>query len=910
MYRVNSFRELIDDFVTSSQLSLSESLTQLSEILLEQKLVQGSIYEINQALVFLLVFVEALAQFYPKIEKMILVKDLKEILNRTVCNNEIKTTKLIKFYYCCLCSVAYDSPELPVKPECNVTNNRILPFGGSTYKAILRRLHKHDKKAITFSSTVYLSRYAAIPVPNSFIKEAEESYVKRLTRIPEEKEYDLTSIQSSLSCFPKRNLEQLFKSSVKCLSTSAVSEKHALGQYGVVFDKCPKVEYSTPLGQEYSGIAPAPFFAYAFVGKELTGTATHLPEPLKVRSITTASAYEFLAGKPFQATISSSMKKNTNLVFGREVSEKDINELVYQSRQYYGEDEELFFLSADYSSATDNLSPLLSEKVDKLMLKEINLDFPIPTNPETCWGMWKAMALIFNYLNKDYCGPKTSEQNWVRVSTWFYESISTSNLEKENISDIRSRMWKDRKINLALEKGHVINQSFGQMMGDIKSFPVLCAINLSLWMYCNDNKVIEKINHTSIELLDIHQFEKVRIKAPCLINGDDFLSFCPMRIVTRFKEAVSLFDLELSIGKTFVSKMVAQINSTNFILNFHTDMVKKVNPLPLHAVFSIPENMPVDQSINYAIEHQPLLLNRLIFFNKRRIKEVTNDGMVNLCIPTELGGLGVKAVPKKVTVRQLLIARDNIKRLKNPLVISYQWLPYGKICKKDSKKYEIHVYGSVPKGKGVTTDKFGREHVLQTYSASQDARHLQKDDWLASLSKQKFKAKQGVMKIKNHFHDKFVTKSARLLKRHEQSKDQRLPDLEKLIKKIPTYKNVLVKNNFRRFDKKSGYIDLGTSVCGFQSLNYLPHDSYQDTIDEKQEVDEYEKWLKDSHEIFKNSQDPWADWEISTTTVESESESDSMDSSWEMSRYNPNNIKNLGYVEKQQTYVTTEEEEN
>lgn len=835
---------LVDDFVTSFQFSLDESLKQLAETLLEQRLVTGTTYEVNQALVFIQVFVEATASFYPNIEKMILVKDLKEILNRTVCNNEIKTTKLIKFYYCCLCSVAYGSPEFPEKPESNVTNNKILPFFGKTYKAIFRRLQKCDKKAITFASTIYLSRYAAITVPESFIDQAGEDYKKKLQRIPEIKEYNEESIKLSVSCFPKKNLEYLFKQSVKCLSTSAVSEQNPLGQYGAIFKDCPKVEFKSPLGQTYSGIAPVPFFAYSFCNDmKLMGSVTHLPEPLKVRSITTQGAYEFLAGKPFQATISSSMKENTNLVFGREVSEQDINKLVSDSKLYYG-DKPCVFLSADYSSATDNISPLLSEKVDNYMIDSLGLNFEVPSDKVVCRSLWATMVKIFDYLNQDYCGPSTTKNNWVRVSTWFFESIKISNLSKVTIKEIRSKMWSNRLISGDVDEDFV--QTFGQMMGDIKSFPVLCAINLSLWMLTNNNEIHTIKEENEIPLLDIKQIRVRKQKAPCLINGDDFLAYCPMDIVEKFKNNVSNFDLTLSIGKTYVSETVAQINSTNFLLQ-KDGLVRKIKPLPLHAVFSLPKYMPVDQSINYAIENNSELFNRLVFFNKRRIKEVTNNGMVNLCLPKKLGGLGVNHPPKNVTARQLLIAKNNLRRSRGKLEITYKWLPFGKIWKRNEKKYEIMVYGNVPKGKGVITDEFGREHVLQTYSSSYEARLLQKDDWLACMSKQKFKNNRGVMKITNHFHEKFVTKSNKFLKQLQNSKDKRLPKLENLLSELTDKEEVIVKNTRRTYVKKENYISFGTSWCSFQGLDHHSSDSYEDTHEEKQEYTDYERYWDQAH---------------------------------------------------------------
>jgi hypothetical protein len=701
---------------------------------------------------------------------------------------------MIKYYFCALCSIAYKSNELPKKPKGRIENNRILPVYGKLYKAILTRLRTGNKKAVTFASTIFLSRYSAIKVPETFVEQSEKSYIERLSKIPVQKQYDESSLRSAVSQFGKSSFEKLCSAGVKFLSISAVAEKNIHGQYGVIEEFAPKVTWEK-YGQRYEGICPVPYFANSFMPApdELCGNVTHLTEPLKVRSITTESAFEFLAGKPIQDCVSKEMKKMKNLCFGRTVECEDIQLLVHRSRLYYGEQEEMVFLSGDYEAATDNLSPLLSQKVDNMMLDHMGLNFHVPQEKEFSLTLWRIMARIYQFMIEDDNGPNTTKVYWIKLNTWMRSRLSEHNCQKVLISDKRNGTWSGRKIGrLVTQKGSFV-QTFGQMMGDIKSFPVLCCINLALWNLVNDNQVRSRMLSSQCPLTDIKSFSKVSLAAPCLINGDDFLAYCPRSIAEKWFANVKEFDLVASLGKTYTSPTVAQINSTNFMLN-GDGVVLKINALPLHAVLSIPRDRPVEQSINYAIEHRSELLNRLIFFNKERIRQVTGNGLINLCLPVHLGGLGVKATPHHITTRQLLLADKNSKSFK-PLRVIYQWLPFGFYKGKD-KKNRVIVHKSLPKGFGKVVDEFGFEHIMSTYKSTEESRLLFGDNWLACMSRQKFNANNGRMVIKGNFFKKFAKISNDLVNNLKRSSDKRLPDIQKILSR-ERRDEVLVKGRYR-----------------------------------------------------------------------------------------------------------------
>lgn len=823
--------DLFDSVITQCQQSLTESLQELAKITVSEHPELGSTYEVNQALVFLHSFGELMLQFYPKLCKVFLGKELRLVLLRICCNNEIQTTKLIKYYYSALCSVAYKSDKLPEKPNCRVKNNKILPFFGRLYKALFRRLKESDKKAITFASSVFLSRYGAITVPSSFLEEAAKKYKERLTKEPEEKQYNEKAIQLSISQFNKVTFKRFCGSLVKCLSVSACSEENKHGQYGEIEKIAPKITYEN-LGIKYGGICPVPYFSVSFMPEQFEGNVTYLTEPLKVRSITTSNALEFLAGKPIQDALSKNMKSMENLCFGREVSDLDISNLVKRSKDYYGTDEELLFISGDFEAATDTMSPLLSRLVDNNMINSVGLNFTIPKDSKFAFDLWNIMAKIFEYMNLENEGPRTTKKNWYRLNSWFKDRLE--NMAKDQpslfvkVSEKRQDTWKGRTI-IDRDNDDSFVQTFGQMMGDIKSFPVLCAINLSLWNLVNDS--VQKVSWetSEIEILGTRKMDKKKLNPPCLVNGDDFLAYAPRRIIDRWFELVNEFDLTASIGKTYVSTHVAQINSTNFLLK--GDRVQKIKSIPMHAVQKITADRPVDQIINYAIEHNPNLLNRLIFFNQKRINEVTGGGLINLCLPKELGGIGVKAEPKKITLRQALIAKMNQKSLR-PLILKHKWVPFYKI--KGKNKQKVFIYKSVPKGIGLVTDQFGIEHVLPTYQASEESRVLLGDDWLGSMSRMRFNGKRGRMIIVGEFFKKFAKISNDLVRKFKNKLDKRAPQLDLTV--MPEQLDVLIKGRYRRLTT-DGRVTFGDERVARVNIDpsYIYEENFTNEETEQQE---------------------------------------------------------------------------
>lgn len=105
--------------------------------------------------------------------------------------------------------------------------------------------------------------------------------------------------------------------------------------------------------------------------------------------------------------------------------------------------------------------------------------------------------------------------------------------------------------------GRVVEQRSGQLMGCHLSFPVLCIINLAIWLRSRFedpgrlSKLLRGVKGRSL---------------PVRINGDDIISVENRESYTRWERAVTEANWALSVGKCYQHPSVGVINSQVFIL--------------------------------------------------------------------------------------------------------------------------------------------------------------------------------------------------------------------------------------------------------------------------------------------------------------------------------------------------------
>jgi len=213
-----------------------------------------------------------------------------------------------------------------------------------------------------------------------------------------------------------------------------------------------------------------------------------LPEALKVRVITKSQPARSFTLQTLQKMIHRKMRQHpTFKLIGEPVTEDLINNFLGPIRGHWET-----YISGDYEAATDNFYTIYSEACGKAIADCLQLPHDL--------------------------------------TELLLDSLCRFKIE---------------------HKGEVKQQTRGQLMGSVTSFPVLCLINAALSRYA-----YERAYNRYYLLKDI----------PMLINGDDIVIRGITDIYKIWSECTAFVGLKESIGKTFVSRLFLQINSTLFYL--------------------------------------------------------------------------------------------------------------------------------------------------------------------------------------------------------------------------------------------------------------------------------------------------------------------------------------------------------
>jgi len=607
-----------------------------------------SINIVNQWLTYLDVFTELLRGKYNSLNKLIVFseKTLVDFLSKKICSPESKNITIIKYYYTALASRANKS----INPPDHLSNlPRWIPFSKKITRLFFRRFgeSKNRKKFISFAHDLAYSRRCSPQVPMSFIEEANIEYKKSLTSIAKETLVNPDIIRTIVPIvFPgaKLNIENYCKHSNQCLSTS----KSETPDGSIV-----QMDY-IPLPKVNGVQIPAPYFSPSLIPDVVFGGATLLTEPLKIRTITTCSPEEYYAFKPIQSLLKDSMVKSKVLLFGRDAEEVDIENLVEDSKYFYGSNEKLYFISGDYKNATGYISPNTSKLLDKILLEIIG-DFEIPVMENFSI---KTFCHIWGYLSADV-NIGSLKRYWINLNLWFKSFTDHMKLQKFKLSELRQKYFSDRRVRIAkYSNSKVIGQEYitqtnEQLMGDIKSFPLLCLLNYALWYDSNDG--FKEVDYVSPNYEGKKQpiVSKRKIYPPCLINGDDFLAYTPLRIYEKWKENTTKFDFVLSIGKSYLSTDVAVINSTTFY--YFNGKASKIRNSYLNLVFNCPSDRPINAIHKLITENNPELGKLFIKYNREKINSLSFNSKLNWFLEPHQGGLGLihdNSVPLKVTHTQ------------------------------------------------------------------------------------------------------------------------------------------------------------------------------------------------------------------------------------------------------------------
>nr|UQB75998.1 RNA-dependent RNA polymerase [Flumine botourmiavirus 3] len=223
-----------------------------------------------------------------------------------------------------------------------------------------------------------------------------------------------------------------------------------------------------------------------------------LKEPFKTRTITGGPEGKYYRCKYIQKSVHSKLRKLKNAALvGETISAERLNSILWTPKR--GE----FYVSGDYTSATDNLDPRLSEAIARRIGRNAG------------WN-----------------------HEWIEL---FVESL------------IHHRIWAGRDIKNATTEEELlassVQQRWGQLMGSPTSFPVLCIANLGLTRHA----------------LELRYRRVIRIRdSGVLINGDDVGFVTDATGYSLWERVTSAGGLTPSVGKNFVSDDFIVLNSAFF----------------------------------------------------------------------------------------------------------------------------------------------------------------------------------------------------------------------------------------------------------------------------------------------------------------------------------------------------------
>lgn len=294
-----------------------------------------------------------------------------------------------------------------------------------------------------------------------------------------------------------------------------------------------------------------------------------IPEPLKVRVITKSHTSVWLL-----KCIQESMTQVLNdLPVFELTGGKSLKEAVSGIQMSVREHQDNHFVSGDYDAATDNLSlDLISIAMEEIL--------------------------------------KQSQNN-----------IKDPILRKIVIDLIKL----DTKSHIIHYKDEQIQQTRGQLMGSLLSFPILCLVNYASVIVARKQPVHNKtrINHGLSKL-----FEDSDVR----VNGDDLLFADTEEVYKLWKKTVENLGLSLSIGKNYFSKHFGTVNSR---------LLTKSAVLPVLSFGDVKsENLNIMErwaSMCSKVTSKEELLQLYDFFKYRFVGELKNTN-ISLFHPKCLGG--------------------------------------------------------------------------------------------------------------------------------------------------------------------------------------------------------------------------------------------------------------------------------
>lgn len=270
-----------------------------------------------------------------------------------------------------------------------------------------------------------------------------------------------------------------------------------------------------------------------------------LSEPFKTRIITKSDSLVNYYGLPMQKMVHKLMREmKVFRLIGQPLTLDIIQETYGNIPKGH------LFVSGDYSSATDNIHTDASVAALRSILDTLDLTNDCKSSLlKTLQGqVLDYSSTLINYI---YGDPTVPSELLTGVEKKDGKSLGVI---LKNIEE-----WNKKEGNRFITIDRWVQQTNGQLMGSILSFPILCLLNYTMFVmsyeqYClvHPNGIDNHGNMTIGRFNDIFGL---------MINGDDIAFHATQELIDIWTKTFGRIGLTESIGKNFVHPSVITINS-------------------------------------------------------------------------------------------------------------------------------------------------------------------------------------------------------------------------------------------------------------------------------------------------------------------------------------------------------------
>lgn len=391
-----------------------------------------------------------------------------------------------------------------------------------------------------------------------------------------------------------------------------------------------EIRHRTGEEQELADIFKTAAREFYYNPRSLRAEICAVLEPLKVRTISKGEAVYYTMAKRFQKALHGVMRRRPEFrLIGRPLCPTDLMDIRSNFENVYGrvETEDSFWLSVDYSAATDGLSATLSSSIMNRILE------------------YSGISL----LQKEYAAVIRQTLLPHKISYPMFNGKVVS--DNEVLAAVEAADYPYRLEHSKVKgwehywKIPSVQQINGQLMGSITSFPILCLANLGLYLW--------------VRSLTRNQNLKNMLKT-VLINGDDMLYEGSEEEFELHELLGERIGLRQAPGKSYVHKTYANMNS----MCFHYPRNRRVSHTPRYIPFlntglfygqhkvlgkaDTDDKSPIGRKcsvFNKVVEgawngKQRDIAKQYMALHRHKIKEECRGR--NLFIPVSLGGMGVE----------------------------------------------------------------------------------------------------------------------------------------------------------------------------------------------------------------------------------------------------------------------------